>query len=258
MYDQNQQRFSAPGQFYVHAPGATPPQQPQPYQIVQDQPPPGYQFQQYYQPITLPIQHDSGLQQQTPVTPVNAVPLVTPVNRTLSSVTQEVVDAKNSSKTEQSENKQNDKDKELTKPKVPLESPLVEMLQQEDSNSESIYLKLTKSDLEKPEWKRLLVNYSADDLDEPVTDQGQQTLKTNDSITVTNVQQMAPVPQTTSVNQSLMPPASLMQPVQPVPPPPAVPPVMEQPMYYSTPQYISGPDVLVQTAASLLQPKNMP
>ena len=158
VYDQNQQRFSAPGQFYVHAPGATPPQQPQLYQIVQDQPPPGYQFQQYYQPITPPIQHDSGLQQQTPVTLVNAVTPVTPVtlvNQTLSSVTQEVVDAKNSSKTEQSENKQNDKDKELTKPKVQPESPLAEMLPQEDSNGESIYLKLTKSDLEKPEWKRL-------------------------------------------------------------------------------------------------------
>ena len=153
----------------------------------------------------------------------------------------------------------NDKDKELTKPKVQPESPLAEMLPQEDSNGESIYLKLTKSDLEKPEWKRLLVNYSADDPDKPVTNQGQQTLKPNDSITVTNVQQMAPVPQTTSMNQSLMPPASSMQPVQPVPPPPpVVPPVMAQPMYYLTPQYISGPDVLVQTAASLLQPKNMP
>ena len=106
-------------------------------------------------------------------------------------------------KLKQSENKQNEKDKELTKPKVQLESPLAETLPQEESNGESIYLKLTKSDLEKPEGKRLLVNYSADDLDKPVTNQGQQTLKPNDSITVTNVQQMAPVPQTTSMNQSL-------------------------------------------------------
>ena len=103
MYDQNQQRFSAPGQFYVHVSEATPPQQPQSYQIVQDQLPPGYQFQQYYQPITPPIQHDLRLQQQILVTLVNVVTPVTPVtlvNQTLSSLTQEVVDAKNSSKTE--------------------------------------------------------------------------------------------------------------------------------------------------------------
>ena len=45
VYDQNQPRFSAPGQFFIKALGVTPPQL---YQMptVQDQLPPGYQFQQ--------------------------------------------------------------------------------------------------------------------------------------------------------------------------------------------------------------------
>ena len=53
-----------------------------------------------------------------------------------------------------------------------------------------------------------------------------------------------------------MPPVSSIPAVQPVPPP--IPPVIGQPIYYSGPQYISGPNVLIQTAASSLQPKNMP
>ena len=70
----------------------------------------------------------------------------------------------------------------------------------------------------------------------------------NDSVTLTNVPQQPSMTQIPSIAQA---PVSLIPPVQPVPP------VMGQPVYYSTQQYMSGPDVLVQTAASLLQPKTM-
>ena len=136
------------------------------------------------------------------------------------------------------------------------ESPLTETLPQDESNGESIYLKLTKSDLEKPKCKWLLVNYSNDDDKPDKIDQGPQNVKPDETVTVMNIpQQMPPVAPPTSVTQQ-MPPVSSMSAVQPVPPP--VPPVIGQPMYYSGPQYISGPDVLIQAAASLLQPKNMP
>ena len=252
VYDQAQLRFAAPGQYFVQALGATPPQLYQMVTVTQDQPPPGYPIQQYYpqvQPVTPPIQHYEGLAVQTPVNPV------TPVAQTsTSTLMPEPVD----NKTEPSENKQNDKDNDRVN-KEP-ESPLAQTLTQEDSNGDSIYLKLTKSDLEKPEWKWLLVNYSTNDGDKPdKTDQGPQTVKPNEALTVTNIsQQMPPVAPPMSVTQP-MPPVSILA-VQPVPTPvpPMVPPVMGQPMYYSALQYISGPDVFVQTAVSLLQPKNMP
>ena len=217
------------------------------HQMTTDQqPPPGYQFQQYY-PVTPPVQA-----QLNPVNPITPITPVAQKSTSTSVVMPDTVD----SKTEQTQ-KQNEKDSDKESKQKGPESPLTETLPQDQSNGESIYLKLTKSDLEKPEWKWLLVNYSNDD-DKP--DQGPQSVKPNETVTVMNIpQQMPPVAPPTSVTQQ-MPPVSSMSAVQPVPPPvpPLVPPVIGQPMYYSGPQYISGSDVLIQTAASLLQPKNMP
>ena len=62
------------------------------------------------------------------------------------------------------------------------ESPLAETLAHDDSNGDSIYLKLTKSDLEKPKWKWLLVNYSNEEDKPDKTDQGPHSVKPNETL----------------------------------------------------------------------------
>ena len=164
----DQPRFAAPCQFYIQTPGATPPQPPpQMYQMTTDQqPPPGYQFQQYYL-VMPPV--------QAQLNPVNPITPVTPVAQKSTSTSVVMPDAVDS-KTEQTQ-KQNEKDSDKESKQKEPESPLTETLPQDESNGESIYLKLTKSDLEKPEWKWLLVNYSNDDDKPDKTDQGPQSVK---------------------------------------------------------------------------------
>ena len=206
VYDQNQPGFAAPGQYFVQTPRATPP--PQPYQLpsVQpDQPPPGYQFQQYFPQVQLitpllQVQNVLGVGVQTTVTPITPV---TPVSQSSSNSTQEIVDTKTSDRTEKSElteNKQNDKEPKAKAQPEKAELPLAQTFPVYDSNGESIYFKLSKSDLDKPEWKRIFANYSTKDVEKPATD---QTLKSNDSITVTNVPQQPSMVQTPSIAQAM-------------------------------------------------------
>ena len=125
-----------------------------------------------------------GVGVQTTVTPIAPV---TPVSQLSSNSTQEIVDTKTSDKTEKSElteNKQNDKEPKAKAQPEKAELPLAQTLPMYDSNGESIYFKLSKRDLDKLEWKRIIANYSTEDIEKPATD---QTLKSNDSITVTNV-----------------------------------------------------------------------
>ena len=132
-----------------------------------------------------PVQHELAL--QTQLNPVNAITPVTPVAQTSTSVvTPEPVD----SKTKQTQ-KQNEKDNDRVSKQKEPESLLTETLPQDESNSDSIYFKLTKSDLEKPKWKWLLVNYSNEDKPDK-TDQGPQSVKPNETLDVTNVPQQMP------------------------------------------------------------------
>ena len=136
-----------------------------------------YQMQsgQYYAPVqnvTPPVDGQGSTPSQNQITSLSEAAPSTPIACTtptsvhstptssMSTVSQSAV------KNEEAKNS----DTEITPQKgsktVPPELSLAEMLLPDDlntSNGESVFLKLLKSELEKPEWKQLLASYTTKD-----------------------------------------------------------------------------------------------
>ena len=118
------------------------------------------------------------------------------------------------------------------------------------SNGESVFLKLLKSELEKPEWKQLLASYTTkDDTTKSNAVCSEAAKPTLPQPTIQHVQQ--PAIQQPAIQQQQSDVPWLMAPVAPL-----AQMQMHPPMYYSAPIYYSGgEEIIVDT---LLQPRNNP